>query len=159
MLEGHGFSDDFHGLIERARFLAERSAQHDFFNAIVRSILQTASFTTIELLAHRIDDLGESELPSAARQLLHPTDGDTQRLISIAIPLLSEANLDITSSWFTPSAMGTSLCERVNDWCRYRVRRSPVGTIATQVVGSNPFLTMSSARLRNLRPCCLASSV
>ncbi|MGI8794773.1 MAG: hypothetical protein ACR2H3_16630, partial [Acidimicrobiales bacterium] len=120
-------------VVSEARFLAERSAQHDCLNSAVRAVLQVAAFTAIEVLDHGAEEVSSTDLPAVARQLLRPNDGDTERLISIAAPLLREAGVDITSSWFTPSNARRSLRDRVSEWCQYRNNRIGHGVVAADV--------------------------
>jgi Tfp pilus assembly protein PilF len=96
-------------------------------------VLQTVAFSIIEILGHRIDDLAETEVPQLARQLMRPNDGDTERLISVAVPLLTEAGIDIGAQWFGPSPRDGSLRDRAARWCQYRNNRPAHGVVSEDV--------------------------
>ncbi len=128
-----GTGEVFRRLIATARFLPERSAQHEFLNSLIRTLLQTAAFSAIEILGHGIDDLAETEVPPLARQLMRPNDGDTEKLISVAVPLLAEAGLDLGTAWFRPSADSVSLRDRTARWCEYRNDRIGHGVVSDDV--------------------------
>jgi len=121
------------GATAKARFLPERAAQHDFLNSIIRSILQTACFTAIEILDNTADDLPSTDIPAIARQLLQPSDGDTERLLSTAAPLLCEGGVDINRGWFGRLGPNPSIRDRVTSWCSYRNNRIGHGVVALDV--------------------------
>jgi len=120
-------------IVSKARFLGERSAQHDCLNAVVRAALQVAAFTAIEVLDYGSAEVTSTDVPSLARQLLRPNDGDTERLISAAAPLLREVGVDITARWFAASGVPKSLRDRGAEWCQYRNNRIGHGVVAADV--------------------------
>lgn len=125
------YADRYGRLISRARFLPERAAQHDFWNCLLRSILQTAAFTAAEVISERIGDVADSTLPGSAQRLLKPSDGDLEQFISLAVPLLAETGVNV--EWFSPNGSQPSLRDRVSDWCRYRNDRPGHGVVAADV--------------------------
>ncbi len=120
-------------VVSEARYLPERSAQHDCLNSTIRGTLQTAAYTAIEVLDHGAIEISRTDCPTIARQLLRPNDGDTERLISTAAPLLCEAGVDIMSNWFTAPASQTSLRDHVVKWCNYRNNRIGHGVVSADI--------------------------
>jgi Tfp pilus assembly protein PilF len=81
-----------------------------------------------------LDDLAETGLPALASPLLRPTDGDLERLISAAVPLLTETGVDLGSAWFSPThGNPQSMHDRVARWCQYRNNRVGHGVVAVDV--------------------------
>jgi hypothetical protein len=132
-LAGRKVADVFSDLVASTRYLPDRGAQHECFNAVIRGLMQVVAYTAIEVLTNKLDNLSQTEIPNLAQQLTRPTDGDLERVISTAAPLLREAGVDLQREWFHAGDAAQSLQRQAAAWCSYRNERVAHGVVAKDV--------------------------
>jgi hypothetical protein len=117
--------DSFEHLISRTRYLADRSAQLNGLNSIIRSVAQLAAFSAIDVSVQLLDGLEDEQLAILARRLQRPSDRDPEELLNYAIPSLLGLGFPL-HPWFGTERLG----ERYHKWVTFRNNKVGHGVVS-----------------------------
>lgn len=119
--------DCYGDLLGKIEGIDNKYEKVNFLTSIIRSILQTAAISILEI-AKKNSDVEDTVLSDFLKRFAKPSDGLPLEIIEYLVPKIrSEFESEFLRGWFEPLPTDLSLSKRVNEWVQFRNKRSGHG--------------------------------